>query len=109
MISLEDKLSALTRDGKSPGTGKRTSPDYMTWDAARGRLAEIENQLTEFQENPVAALEKLEAQMEGANKMAVRARGRGDSEEAKMESLSAQGTYSSLPPQRNVSPICARR
>jgi len=95
MISLEDKLSALTRDGKKPQEREKELHQItMTWDAARGRLAEIENQLTEFQENPVAALEKLEAQMEGANKMAVRAREEEIREEAKMESLSAQGTYS---------------
>lgn len=97
IISLEDKLSDLTRDGKKPQEREKELQHInMAWDAARGRLAEIEDQLTEFQEDPVVALEMLEAQMEAANRIAVRAREEEIREEAKLESLSAQGTYSIL-------------
>jgi energy-coupling factor transporter ATP-binding protein EcfA2 len=97
IISLENKLADLTRDGKQPQEReKELQRITMAWDAARGGLEKIDNQLAEFQEDPAAALEKLEAQMEAANKLAERAREEEIREEARLEGLSAQGTYSVL-------------
>jgi DNA repair exonuclease SbcCD ATPase subunit len=97
MTSLETKLAALSQDGKKPQEREKELQQInMAWDAARGRLTEIDNQLNDFQEDPVAALEKLEAQMEAANRTAVHAREEEIREEAKLEGLSAEGTYSNF-------------
>ena len=95
--SLGIKLAELTSDGETlperEGELQRLS---MTWEAARARLAEIDSRLAEYQDDPVATVEILEAQLEAVRKEADRARELEVKEESNLEQLSAQGPYSAL-------------
>jgi uncharacterized protein YhaN len=68
----------------------------MAWEAARGWLKEIEDRLAEVKDDPIKALEGLEAQLKAADDAATTAREQEIREESKLEGLAAQGTYSAL-------------
>jgi uncharacterized protein YhaN len=70
----------------------------MAWEAARGRLAEVDGRLAEHHGDPVATVGILEAQREAALQESDRARDLEIREEANLERLSAQGPYSALVP-----------
>ena len=62
--SLESQHADLTKDGKQPQERQREIQQLaMAWEAAHGRLKEIEDCLAEFQDDPQAAFESLEAQL----------------------------------------------
>lgn len=91
------QLAELTSDGKSlPEREGELHRLSMAWEAARARLAEIDSRLAEYQDDPIATLGILEAQIEAARKEAARARELEVREEANLEYLSAQGPYSAL-------------
>ena len=99
VTSVGVKLAELTGDGKSlPEREAELQPLSMAWEAARGRLAEIDSRLAEYQGDPVATVEILEAQREAALQESDRARDLEVREEANLERLSAQGPYSALVP-----------
>jgi DNA repair exonuclease SbcCD ATPase subunit len=95
--SLESQYADLTKDEKQPderrGEMQRLA---MAWEAAKGRLKELEDRLAEFEDDPTAELEGLEAQREAAENLATDAREQEIREESKLEGLAAQGTYSAL-------------
>jgi uncharacterized protein YhaN len=68
----------------------------MAWEASKGRLKEIEDRLTEFQDDPEAALEGLKTQRKAVEDAATTAREQEIREESKLEGLAAQGPYSAL-------------
>jgi DNA repair exonuclease SbcCD ATPase subunit len=95
--SVEVKLAELTGDGKSLAEREaELQPLSIAWEAARGRLAEIDSRLVEYQGDPAAMVEILEAQREAALQESDRARELEVREEANLERLSAQGPYSAL-------------
>ena len=95
--SLEFKCAELTKDGKQPQERQREVQQFaMALEAAQGRLKEIEDRLTEFQDDPIAALESLGAQLKAADDAATTAREQEIREESKLEGLAAQGPYSVL-------------
>jgi len=97
VTSVGIKLAELTGDGKSlPEREAELQPLSMAWEAARGRLAEIDSRLAEYQGDPVATVAILEAQREAALQESDRARDLEVREEANLERLSAQGPYSDL-------------
>jgi uncharacterized protein YhaN len=90
-------LREMTVDGKSIEERKdELQRISMTWEAARARLDEIENQLDQYEDDPVAIVERLEAHLEAANQESSRAREAEVREEARLEGLCAQGPYSGL-------------
>jgi len=97
VTTLREKLSELTSDGKS--LEERESQllrTTMAWQSAQTRLAEIQGQLNQYGDEPVAVVERLEAQLEAANQESNQAREQEVREEARLEGLSAQGPYSAL-------------
>jgi uncharacterized protein YhaN len=97
VAGLTEKLAELTSDGK-PLQDREADlqRSTMAWEAARARLTEIQGQLGQFEDDPVAVVERLEAQLEAVNQESSRARDQEVREEAKLEGLCAQGPYSAL-------------
>jgi uncharacterized protein YhaN len=97
MVSLEARLSELTGDGKSDEERaeilKKTA---LSWDVARLKLDEIAGKLSEFKDNPVDTVARLEKQLQAADEAANKARDDEKTEEGKLQTLGAQGTYSLL-------------
>ena len=95
--SFRARLTELTDDGKTLDE-RQAELDRLTmaWEAARARLAEIESRLAKYEDDPVAAVGVLEAQLEAANQESSRAREQEVREEARLEGLSAQGVYSAF-------------
>jgi energy-coupling factor transporter ATP-binding protein EcfA2 len=99
VTSVGVKLAELTGDGKSlPEREGELQSLSMAWEAARGRLAEVDGRLAEYHGDPVATVGILEAQREAALQESDRARDLEIREEANLERLSAQGPYSALVP-----------
>ena len=97
MASLETRLADLTGDGKSDGErAELLKKVTLSWDAARLKLDEIAGKLSEFKDNPVDTVATLEKQLQAADEAANKARDDEKTEEGKLQSLSAQGTYSLL-------------
>lgn len=95
--ALNARLMDLARDGKTlPDRETELHHATMTWDAAKARLAEIQDQLARFDEDPAPAVRRLEVQLEAANQEANRARDLEARELGKLDSLGAQGPYSTL-------------
>lgn len=95
--SLAERLADLTRDGKAlPEREADVRQITLVWDAAKARLAEIQEQLARFADDPVAAVARLEAQLEACSQEANRARDGEVREEGRLEALCVQGTYSVL-------------
>lgn len=95
--SLVSKIAELTIDGKSPSEREAMlQKATMAWDAAQNRLKDINSQLESYGENPTAIVERMEAQLEGANQASNEAREKEVREETKLESLCTQGVYSLL-------------
>jgi uncharacterized protein YhaN len=97
MVSLETRLAELTSDGKSDeeraGLLKNIA---LSWDAARLKSDEIAAKLSEFKDNPVDTVARLEKQLQAAEEAANKARDDEKTEEGKLQTLGAQGTYSLL-------------
>jgi len=95
--SLETRLTKLCEDGKQDqereGQLKKMA---LSWDAARVSLGEIEETLSAFADDPIAAVEKLDRQLEAADAAATRALEDEKTQEGKLEHLSALGPYSTL-------------
>jgi DNA repair exonuclease SbcCD ATPase subunit len=97
VAGLVTKLAGLTTDGKSlQDRDAELQKVTMAWEAARARLTEIQDQLTQYDDDPVAVVDRLEAQLEAANQESSQAREREVREEARLEGLCAQGPYSAL-------------
>jgi DNA repair exonuclease SbcCD ATPase subunit len=97
VTTLREKLPELTSDGKS--LEERESEllrNTMAWEAARARLAEIQSQLEQYEDDPLAVVDRLEAQLGAANQESSQAREQEVREETKLEGLCAQGPYSAL-------------
>lgn len=94
---LAAKLADLMSDGK-PAQDRDAELQRVTmaWDAARTRLAEIQTLLAEYEEDPAALVDRLSAQREAASAESDRVREMEVREEARLENLCAQGTYSAL-------------
>ena len=97
MVSLEARLAELTSDGKSDEErAELLKKTALSWDAARLKMDEIAGKLLEFKDNPVDTVARLEKQLQAADEAANKARDDEKTEEGKLQSLSAQGTYSLL-------------
>jgi DNA repair exonuclease SbcCD ATPase subunit len=97
VTTLREKLAELTSDGKSLEEHEsELLRNTMAWEAARARLVEIQDQLSQCGDDPVAVVERLEAQFEATNRESNQAREQEVREEARLEGLSAQGPYSAL-------------
>jgi uncharacterized protein YhaN len=97
MVSLEARLAELTGDGKSDEQrAEELKKITLSWDAARLKLDEIAAGLSEFRDNPVDTVARLEKQLQAAEEAANKARDDEKTEEGKLQSLGAQGTYSVL-------------
>jgi DNA repair exonuclease SbcCD ATPase subunit len=96
-VALKEKLAELTSDSKSLQEREvHLQRSTMSWEAARASLTEIEGQLAEYVDDPAAIVERLEVQLEAANRESVQTREKEVREEAKLEGLCAQGPYSAL-------------
>jgi len=95
--SLTERRDELIAESKSL---KKMETDLqrvtMAWDVARARYQEIDDQIQKYEDNPVALVERLEAQLESARRDSDQAREQEIREEARLENLTAQGPYSSL-------------
>jgi len=97
MVALEARLAELTGDGKSDEQrAEELKKITLSWDAARLKLEEITARLSEFKDNPVDTVARLEKQLQAAEEAANKARDDEKTEEGKLQSLSAQGTHSLL-------------
>jgi len=97
LASLENRLAALTADGKSDEDRQDAlNKAALAWDAARAGLEETEKKLSGFVDDPVAAVDKLEKQLEAADEAATKALEEEKVEEGKLQTLAAQGLYSAL-------------
>ena len=95
--SLESQHAELIKDGKQPHERQREMQQLaMEWEAAKGRLKEIEDRLKDFQDDPEAELEGLEAQRKAVEDAATAARDQEIREESKLEGLAAKGPYSDM-------------
>jgi len=95
--SLERELTGLKDDGKRPQERKADLEKLaMEWEAAKGRLGEVEGELADYEENPLASVAKLERQLKAAESEATKALEKEKSEEGKLEHLSAEGPYTAL-------------
>ena len=68
----------------------------LSWDAARLKLEEISTQLSQFKDNPVDTVARLEKQHQAAEEAAGKTRDDEKTEEGKLQTLGARGTYSAL-------------
>ena len=72
-IQIESKLRGLTEDGEQDQEREaKLRRMALSWDAARVSR-EIEEKLSAFSDDPVAAVEKLDKQLEAAHEAATRA------------------------------------
>ena len=95
--SLETRLAGLINDGVTDEErAERLKKAILAWDAARLNLEEISKQLSEFKDNPIETVSRLEKQHQSAVEAAGKSRDDEMTEEGKVQSLSSQGTYSVL-------------
>ena len=95
--SLESRMAELSSDRKQDEEREKNLGRLaMAWDAARAGLEEIEKQLSDFGDDPRAAVATLERQLEAASASATEALEDEKTEEGRVEHLSAQGPYSAL-------------
>jgi DNA repair exonuclease SbcCD ATPase subunit len=95
--SLASRLADLTSDGR--GDGEREADlkrVALSWDAAKGRLEEIEKKLSDFEGDPADPVTRFEKQLQDADDTATRALEREKTEEGKLEHLAVEGPYSAL-------------
>ncbi len=94
---LEDNYTELTRDGKTlqeRETG--LNQILLEWDAGKAALKELKEKLTEFVDNPEAALKKLEGSLEAIQGSAQKTRDEERTALGSLEVLAAKGSYSAL-------------
>jgi DNA repair exonuclease SbcCD ATPase subunit len=97
VTTLREKLAELTSDGKSLQEREvELQRSTMSWEAARTRLVGIQGQLEQYEDDPLAVVDRLEAQVEAANQESSQAREQEVREETKLEGLCAQGPYSAI-------------
>lgn len=95
--ALAGRLAELTRDGKTlPEREAKLQQATLAWDAAKARLAGIQEQLARFEDDPAAVAGRFEAQLDAAIQESNRARDQEVREEGKLDTLCAQGPYSLL-------------
>ncbi len=95
--SHERRLANLTSDGRSDEErAQMLNKATLSWDAARLKLKEIDTQLLQFKDNPVDTMARLEKQHQAAEETARKTRDDEKTEEGKLQSLGARGTYSLL-------------
>ncbi len=95
--SLENRLADLAADGKSDEQrSEELKRITLSWDAARAKLEGIATKLEEFKDNPVDLADRLQRQLQGAEDAASQARDAEKTEEGKLLTLGAEGTYSLL-------------
>lgn len=95
--SLEMRLAGLTGDGvPDEERTQKLKNAALSWHAAREKLEEIELQISQFEDNPVDIAARLEKQYQAAEETAGKARDDEKTEEGKLHSLGARGTYSAL-------------
>ena len=97
VTGLTAKLADLTTDGM-PVQDREAELQRvsMAWDAAQGRLAEIQDQLARYDDDPSALVDRLDAQLQAADQESSRTREQEVREETRLEGLCAQGPYSAL-------------
>jgi DNA repair exonuclease SbcCD ATPase subunit len=97
VVSLQTKLTEETNDGKQ-ARDRETELGQLAiaWNAAKTLLAEIENKLELYQNDPAAAVLKLELQLSAADQAGSKAREEELREETRLEGLSVRGPYSLL-------------
>ena len=94
---LETKLADLTADGKQPAEREaELKRAALAWEAACAGLEESEKALREFGADTRDEGRRLERQLRAADEAATTALTEESREEGRLESLSAQGPYSTL-------------
>ena len=97
VVSLETNLAEYANDGKQAREREAELGHLaMSWDAAKARLEEIEEELESYQDDPATAAQNLEQQLEAASQATSQAREQELREETRLEGLSARGPYSLL-------------
>ncbi len=95
--TLGRKLADYESDGKGPvERGKELQEAAVAWDAARGLLEQVTARLAAFEDEPLGVADSLERRLEAAQRTAELAREQENREEARLETLAAQGPYSRL-------------
>lgn len=97
VASLETNLAEYVNDGKQAQERETVLARLaIAWDAAKARLAEIEEELESYPDDPVASVATLERQLQNESEAASRARELELREETRLEGLSARAPYSLL-------------
>jgi len=92
---LQEHLAEFTRDGKTSKERVKELKDLlMTWEAAKASQADLSDKLDVYEDDPSAALEKLESQLAAADEVADKARDDEVAAETRLESLAGKGPYS---------------
>ncbi|MBW1982661.1 MAG: AAA family ATPase [Deltaproteobacteria bacterium] len=95
--SVESKLARITSDGKDDLTRAEELKNLaLSWEAAKVSLEEIEDKLSYFDDDPLAAVTKLTKQLNAADEAATNALAKEKNAEGMLNQISAQGTYSNL-------------
>ncbi len=95
--SLKSRIATLTNDGRQDHEREEDLRKMaLTWDAARCSFEETQKRLSEFGDDPTTEVERLEKQLDAADKAATKALEEEKSEEGRLAHLSAQGPYSNL-------------
>ncbi|MFH1241242.1 MAG: AAA family ATPase [Pseudomonadota bacterium] len=94
---LKAQHSDLTRDGKSLQEQEAgLNRVLLDWDAGKAALKDVEDKLTQFEDDPEAVLEKLEKNLAATQDSVQRTRDEERKAMGTLETLAAQGSYSIL-------------
>jgi len=94
---LEGKLAELTIDGKEFQERERDLKRVLLeWDAGKVILKDLQEKLNRFEDDPEVTLEKLETSYEALQDAAQKIRDEELTVKGNLETLTAQGPYSSL-------------
>ncbi|MFH1484721.1 MAG: hypothetical protein ABIH46_01495, partial [Chloroflexota bacterium] len=97
VASIQSRLTDLTNDGKTHEHREEELKKLtLAWSAAGASLEEAEGKLAAFGDDPSAAAQKIEKQLETANEGASNALEAEKTEEGRLQTLAAEGPYSAL-------------
>ena len=94
---LQEHLAEFTKDGKAlTEREKELKGLLMTWEAAKASQADLTDKLDAYEDDPSAALEKLEGRLAAVDEAADKARDDEVAAETRLESLAGKGPYSAV-------------
>jgi len=95
--SVSDKLEELQNDGMDdPKRQEALAGIALQWDAARSALGRAEKELSEFQDDPRLAVDKLDKQLAATRERASQLLEQLKTEEGRVEQIASAGHYSCL-------------